>query len=279
MSIRIDTHQHFWTLARDDYGWLTPELKTLYRDYGPADLSPLLAAAGIDKTVLVQAAASVDETRYLLDLAERHDFIAGVVGWIDMKGGFDSVEILSVLGEHPKFLGIRPMVQDIEDRDWLLKPTLATVFDAVIKLGLRFDALVKPLHLPNLLTLLKRYPELRAVINHGAKPDIANESWQPWAEQVSRLADETAAYCKLSGLITETGNTQSYRDVEPYADHLLASFGEDRLMWGSDWPVLNLRGNYRQWHSEFRRWARPLDTAARAKIEGGNAAIFYGLQV
>lgn len=277
MPHRIDSHQHFWTLERDDYGWLTPELTALYRDFQPSDLAPLLGQAGVHRTVLVQAAPTLAETRYLLELAERHDFIAGVVGWVGMEGGQTSIDILEALQDNPLFLGVRPMIQDIADPAWMLRPSLAPALEAVAAFGLTFDALVKPVHLPNLLELLQRHPDLRTVIDHGAKPDIASGQWVPWARWIDRVAEETSACCKLSGLITEAGEGHSFPELAPYMDHLLDSFGAERLMWGSDWPVLNLRSDYPGWVTATRLWLAPLAAGDREAIEGGNAVRFYGL--
>ena len=277
MAIRIDSHQHFWTLERNDYGWLTPQQTVLYRDYLPKDLQPFLKQAGIHKTVLVQAAPSVAETRYLLQLADDHEFVAGVVGWVDMEGGQASRYDLEALRANPLLLGVRPMVQDIADPAWMLRPSLQPLFEAVEATNLCFDALVKPVHLPYLLELLKRCPNLRVVVDHGAKPNIAEGQWQPWADWISRIAKQTRAYCKLSGLITEGSDMHSFQDLIPYMDHLLASFGAERMMWGSDWPVLNLRADYLGWHAATGRWLSRLSDAHREAIEGDNAARFYGL--
>ena len=277
MTGRIDSHQHFWTINRKDYGWLTPELTALYRDYLPPDLEPVLLQAGIRQTILVQAAPTLDETRYLLELAERHDFIAGVVGWVDMEGGQASIDILEALRANPFFLGVRPMIQDIADPAWMLRPSQQIVIEAVAASDLSFDALVRPVHLPHLLQLLHRHPDLRAVIDHGAKPDIAAGQWDPWAMWIDRIAAESSAYCKLSGLITEAGGHQSFPDLVPYMDHLLERFGAARLMWGSDWPVLNLRSDYAGWVAASRNWLAPLADADREAIECHNAARFYGL--
>lgn len=278
MSLRIDSHQHFWSLARGDYGWLTPALAPLYRDFLPADLAPLLADAGVDRTVLVQAAPTVDETRYLLDLAKSGEFIAGVVGWVDMEGGEEAVSLLAELADDSRLVGIRPMIQDIPDPAWITRPALAPVTTTLIELGLCFDALVKPAHLPFLLGHLERYPDLKVVVDHGAKPDIANMAWQPWANGIAAIAERTAACCKVSGLITEAASSQTYEDLVPYLDHLLEAFGPERLIWGSDWPVLNLAGDYAAWHEATGAWLSKLSGDERAGIEGLNAARFYGLQ-
>ena len=277
MTLRIDAHQHFWTLRRTDYGWLTPQLKPLYRDFQPADMAPLLAAGRIARTILVQAAPTVDETRYLMQLAERNDSIAGVVGWIDMASGAAAND-LAELAANPKLVGIRPMIHNIKDPAWIVRPNLAAATEAITERGLCFDALVRPMHLPYLLEFLQRHPALKTVIDHGAKPNIAEGRWQPWADSMSEIAETTGAFCKLSGLLTEADPTQGYEDLEPYMDHLLSAFGPERLMWGSDWPVLNLAGNYRDWLAMAERFLQRLGKAEREQMLGGNAARFYGLE-
>jgi len=276
--MRIDGHQHFWTTQRDDYGWLTPNLETLYRDFMPEDLQPLLDQAGIDQTVLVQAAATTDETRYLLGIAEYHSMVAGVVGWIDMDSPTDAIEALDEFGQHRKFVGIRPVIQDIEDPAWIDRPELGLVLDALVKRKVCFDALVRSIHLPFLLNCLTRHPQLRVVIDHGAKPDIAGGEWQPWADSIAAIAYQTSAYCKISGLITEASDAQSYDDVMRYLDHLLEKFGPERLIWGSDWPVLNLAGDYEGWHDASTARLGVLSEQDRDNILGRNVIRFYGLQ-
>ncbi len=277
--MRIDSHQHFWRVDRGDYGWLTPALGELYRDYLPDDLRPLLQQTGVQRSILVQAAPTAEETHYMLGLAAANDFIAGVVGWVDMENEHESLMQLEMLTNDKKFLGIRPMIQDIGDPDWMLRPGLDSTFRKLIALDFRFDALVKPEHLTNLLELLKRYPALEVVIDHGAKPNIGASEYEPWAGAMANIARQTNAYCKLSGLITETDTSQSYADVWRYCDHLLDNFGPDRLMWGSDWPVLNLRGSYVDWHTEFANWLSPLSSAERRSILGGTASDFYALDL
>ncbi len=276
--MRIDGHQHFWTTQRDDYGWLTPELEILYRDFGPEDLKPLLDQAGVDHTVVVQAAATTNETRYLLGIAEHHSMIAGVVGWVDMDSPTDAIEALDEFVPHPKFVGIRPMIQEIEDPAWIDRPELGVVLDALTEDNLCFDALVRSVHLPYLLNCLTRHPNLRVVIDHGAKPNIAGGEWQPWADGISAIANQTSAYCKISGLITEASDTQTYDDVMPYLDHLLEVFGPDRLIWGSDWPVLNLAGDYQGWRDASTARLNALSEQDRDKILGRNAIDFYNLK-
>ncbi len=274
--MRIDAHQHFWQLARADYSWLSPEMAVLYRDYLPEDLIRHLERCQIEGTVLVQAAATVAETEYMLSLADRHDFIKGVVGWVDFDG-MNAIRDLERLAKNQKFKGVRPMIQDMENIDWMLSDWLDPVFKKLIELDLCFDALVKPEHLSNLLILLKRYPDLKVVIDHGAKPNIVDRQFDAWAKGMARLASETGAYCKVSGLWTEAGGDVSLDAMVPYMAHLLESFGPDRLMWCSDWPVLNLAGEYGDWFSQAKLVFVVLKEAEQNAIFGGNAEAFYGL--
>ncbi len=274
MSIRIDAHQHFWRLARGDYGWLTPRLAPIYRDFAPDDLRPLLAAARIDKTILVQAAPSVDETRFLLDIAARTPFVAGVVGWVDFAAP-DAGETIAALASDPLLVGLRPMLHDIPDPDWMLQSDLAPAFAAIEAHGLVFDALVRPIHLPNLKTLAERYPELAIVIDHGAKPLIASGVLDPWRTEIAALGRFGNVSCKLSGLVTEAGEGWTPAKFQPFIAHLLACFGTSRLMFGSDWPVCTLAAGYGEWLSMVEAVIAPLDAAGRAAILGGNAARIY----
>lgn len=276
MSQAIDAHQHFWKLDRGDYRWLTPDIEPLYRDFLPQHLRPLLRRAGIGKTVLVQAADTLAETRYLLSLAEQVDFVAAVVGWIDMEDA-NAPETLAELAENPNLVGIRPMIQDIPDADWMLRPRLQPAFDAVCRLGLTFDALVKPVHLDSLLTLLRRHPDLPTVIDHAAKPDIANGGNDRWRAQMRELAALDHCHCKLSGLVTEAGDDPQRAPIQRYMAFLLECFGAEKLMWGSDWPVLNLADDYLGWRAQSERFADQLPAADRARIFGGTATAFYGL--
>ncbi|MEP1585360.1 MAG: amidohydrolase family protein [Tateyamaria sp.] len=269
----IDAHQHFWQVARGDYGWLTPELTALYRDFMPADLKPLLSQDGVGASILVQAAPTVAETDFLLRIADETPFVLGVVGWVDFNGP-DAAEDIARLAAHPKLVGLRPMIQDIVDDDWMLGPALAPAFEAMIAHDLTFDALVLPRHLPRLHTLLTRHPKLRAVIDHGAKPEIALGAFDAWAKDIAMIANECGAYCKLSGLLTEAGDW-SRAQVAPYMEHLLTQFGSDRLVWGSDWPVLTLAADYGVW-CEMARSFMP-DAQTEAAVFGANAIEAYRL--
>lgn len=272
----IDAHHHFWTLARGDYDWLTADLPVLYRDFGPGDLTPLLDAGGIRRSVLVQAAPTVAETRHLIGIANTWDRVAAVVGWVDLAD--PAVEtVLDELAGHAVLRGIRPMIQDIADDDWMLGPAVERGLCALVERGLRFDALVLPRHLSRLRVLLERHPDLPVVIDHGAKPEIAHRRLESWAQDIARIASETNACCKLSGLVTEAGTGWRIDDLRPVVDHLLASFGSDRLMWGSDWPVVELAGGFARWRETSLALLASLDAEAQAAILGGTAARFYGI--
>ena len=200
--IRVDAHQHFWSIARTDYGWLTPALPRLYRDMLPAELAPLLRRSGIAKTIVVQAAESEAETEFLLDLATQNDFIAGVVGWTDLAAP-DAEARIERLARNPRLVGVRPMLQDMADDEWLLRDSVAPAIDAMTRAGLRLDALVRPRHLSMLLRVADRHPDLPIVIDHAAKPEIRNGSIDAWSSDIRRLANQTRALCKLAGLVTE----------------------------------------------------------------------------
>ncbi len=277
---QIDAHQHYWQPLRGDYDWMPKDDPILARAYAPRDLEPRLKAHGIEKTVLVQAAATVYESEYLLGIADATDSVAGVVGWVDFERP-DDIEHLRRLAAHPKFLGVRPMIQDIPDVNWMLRDDVQWGFRAVCDLGLTFDALGFPAHLDNFLTLLKRYPDMRVVIDHCMKPRIrdhaqAPEAFRHWADGMARLADQTGAFCKFSGLVTEAREDWTIGDLRPCADHVVQSFGADRLMWGSDWPVCRLRAPYDRWRATAQELVADLDAADRAWIFGGSAVKFYG---
>lgn len=281
-SLRIDAHQHFWTLARGDYRWLTPALAPLYRDFGPSDLAPHLADAQIDATVLVQAADSVAETEFLLSIARSTAFVAGVVGWVDLDGA-DASRELERLAREPKFLGVRPMLQDLDDELWILRPRVLEALRTAQALELRFDALVKPRQLPALCELRAMLPELRIVIDHAAKPELASgatwRGWSEWRARMSELAGASRTCCKLSGLVTECGPNWSIAAMTETTEFLRASFGAERLLWGSDWPVVELVSNYAHWRKASDELTRSWNSRERSQLFGATAASFYGLPV
>jgi len=271
---RIDAHHHVWHIARGDYPWLTPALP-IYRDYGLDDLRPLLG--DITGTVLVQAAPTEAETAFLLAVAQGSaGLVRGVVGWIDLSEP-DAPARAAALAGSPRLKGLRPMLQDIPDTDWILRPEAQPGLHAMAELGLRLDALIQPRHLPGMLVLAERHPELQVVVDHAAKPDIAGKVWQPWADDMARLARDTTMCCKLSGLATEAGPAWQVADLRRYVDHVVECFGADRVMWGSDWPVVDLAGGFAAWRAASRGLLAGLATADRDAVLGGTAIRFYQL--
>ena len=274
----VDAHHHVWQLARGDYGWLTPALAPIYRDFTLADLLPLLADSGIGTTVLVQAAPTVAETHFLLQVARASGgLVRGVVGWADLAAE-DADATLARLARDPLLKSVRPMLQDIADPDWILRADVGRALAVLPRLDLCFDALVTPMQLPALLRMIERHPDLDVVVDHGAKPAIATARTQPWADLIVALARNPRVHCKLSGLVTEAGKRWTIGSLQPYVDHLVACFGPDRLLWGSDWPVVNLGGGYRRWSAAAQALLAGLGVAERAAIMGINARRFYRLE-
>ncbi len=267
----IDAHFHVWRLDRGDYDWLKPELP-IHRDYGLDDYRPLLG--DITGSILVQAAATDAETDFMVATARASaGLVRGVVGWTDLAAG-DAVAKVEALARQPEIRGLRPMLQDIADTDWIFRAEVQAGLRAMAANGLRLDLLVTPRHLARLPELAGLHPDLAVVVDHGAKPAIAAGGFQPWAEHIARIAAETPWCCKLSGLATEAAPDWKAEDLRRYVDHLLGCFGPERLMWGSDWPVVELAGGFAAW----RRAALTLLPAEfQPAVLGGTAARFYGV--
>lgn len=273
----LDAHQHFWTVARGDYGWMTPDLTPLLRDFGPEDLAPLMARAGITRTILVQAAETEAETDFLLGIAERTDFVAGVVGWLDMTSA-DFPARLAACRARPKWVGLRPMLQEHEP-ELLLDPTLRANLRHVEAAGVPFDILTHPRHLPAVTRALSEVPRLRAVLDHLSKPRIALGEMDPWRAHIDALAAMPNISCKVSGMVTEAGPGWTPADIRPFVAHVARAFGPDRLIFGTDWPVCTLAAS----HAEVALLARTLLSEIFGPEELGrifetNGAAFYGLR-
>lgn len=276
--MRVDAHQHFWRIDRGDYGWLTAQaFPRLYRDFLPEDLAPSLVRTRIDKTVLVQAAETAEETRFLLEIAAKTPFVAGVVGWTDFASP-DAPAAIERLARDRRLKGLRPMLQDLADEDWILHPDVQPALRATEQNGLRFDALVRPAQLPALRRMLNGHPDLPVVVDHGAKPPIAASEMEPWAGHMRAIARDSRALCKLSGLATEAPDGWTVETLRPYVDVLLEAFGPSRLMFGSDWPVLTHNGDYLGWFAAAETLTAGLSDAERKQVFGGTAAAFYGLE-
>jgi len=272
--MKIDAHQHFWSLARGDYGWLDHAPPQLQRDFAPGDLEPLLRAQGITGTILVQAAPTEGETDFLLDIARGWPLACGVVGWAPLDDA-GAPAAIARLAREPLLVGLRPMLHDLEDPRWVLRPRVLQALRAMAEAGLVFDALVRPVHLPHVHRLAIEVPDLKIVIDHAAKPRIADQVQEPWRSDIERLAALPRVSCKLSGLLTEAGADLRAERLRPYVDHVLRCFGPRRVLWGSDWPVLTLAASYGRWCELTTQWLAHLAEPERALIWSGNAAAVY----
>lgn len=273
----LDSHQHFWQVGRFDYPWMTSDLGVLYQDYLPSMLEPTLAQNEVSQTVLVQASNSVDESRWLLSLADDHPFIAGVVGWADLMSPELDLQ-LDELTSHPKFKGVRHLVESEPEDDWLLQPQVLRGLNRLTAYDLSYDLLVHTRHLKHIPKVADSCPELRLVIDHMAKPRIASREMQEWAEQLKPVASHQNIFCKLSGLVTEADwNEWSTSDLSPYVDYALELFGPERLMFGSDHPVCLLAASYGEVLNSFREILKDLSGEDRTRIFSHNAEQFYRL--
>ncbi len=273
--LTIDSHQHFWRLSAPWCNWPTSAEEAIHRDFSPEDVLPHLSAAGIDKTIVVQAAPDVRETRSLLELADNNDFIAGVVGWVDFEKPEQALSDIGSLSQNPKFLGVRPMLQSIEEVNWILRPEFGPIFAELISRQLVFDALIKPAHITTIKQLAARYPDLKVIIDHAAKPDIVNRVIMPWATELTDAAQRQNIFCKLSGLLTESQPGDGFEILKPYVQKIFAAFGPKRVLWGSDWPVVKLNGDYAKWHEMSAQFTETFSESERYAIFGGNAARLY----
>jgi L-fuconolactonase len=278
--MRIDAHQHYWDTNAFDYGWTAAGLPALDADFLPADLEPQTAAVGIDRTVTVQVLHTLRETAWLLGLARANPSIAGVVGWADLQGPPDELAAtLTELRGDPLFVGIRHLVHEEPDDDWLVRPAVLRGLGVAAAIGVPYDLLLRPRHLRHVPVLSERQPALRMVIDHIAKPLIAEGVVEPWATEFRAAAADPNVWCKLSGMVTEADHaTWSADDLAPYVEIALAAFGVDRLMYGSDWPVCTLAGSYAQVIGALRAVLGSIDADVEARIFGGSAAEFYGIQ-
>jgi L-fuconolactonase len=278
----IDSHQHFWNLDLVEYSWLVPEFGPLYRTYEPRELEPQLKAAGVDKTVLVQAANSYEDTNYMLRKADEFDWILGVVGWLPLDNPREAESMLNrKYFEHPKFCGVRHLIHEEQDTNWLARPLVLEGLKLLADRGLTFDVVsVLPEHLKHVPALAEKLPTLRIVIDHLSKPPIKDAGWQPWADQIAACAEAPNVFAKLSGLNTAADwGTWTAADLQPYITHAVKHFGAERLMFGSDWPVAVLAGDYRKVKDETEKAITHLEEAQREAIWSGTAAAFYARKI
>ncbi|MBO1002320.1 amidohydrolase family protein [Pseudogracilibacillus auburnensis] len=274
--MRIDSHQHFWKLSRGDYNWLTPDFGILYQDYLPNDLLEDLKKHQIDKTILVQAADSIEETYYMFELMESHPFIAGVVGWLDFEAD-DFTEQLKRMMKVAGFVSVRPMLQDIEDDNWVLREKVVNNIKVLHEWQIPLDILIYPRHLKVIKQLLEMIPNLKCVIDHLAKPQIKEKQFDTWSKEIATIASFPNVYCKISGVITEADHKHwSAEDCRQYILHCINVFTEDRIMFGSDWPVCLLAGSYSEVYDTADIVIKDmLDENGWKKFYGKNAEDFY----
>jgi L-fuconolactonase len=272
----IDAHQHLWRIGRNDCAWPGPDLPAIHRDFHIGELIEVAAPLGVTGTVLVQSQPSDLDTDWLCALAEAEPFIKGVVGWADLKAPSAPARIAE-LARRPMLKGLRPMLQALPQDDWIADPALAPAIEAMVEAGLAFDALVYARHLPHVLTLARRHPQLTIIIDHAAKPPIAAGELEPWRTAMSAFAGLPQVCCKLSGLLTEAAPGHGVRELGPFVEAVIETFGPERLIWGSDWPVLLLAGDYAGWLEQSLAMTARLGSEAQAAIFGRNAEGAYRL--
>jgi len=275
--MRIDTHQHYWRYNPHDYGWMLPGMEILKKDHLPVDLLPLLKEVGIDGTVAVQARQTLEETRWLLDLADQYPFIKGVVGWVDLRSP-ELHEQLERFSSHPKLCGVRHVVHDEPDDRFMLREDFVRGIGMLADFGLTYDLLLFPQHLPVACELAGLFPEQPFVLDHISKPLIKDGVLEPWATDLRRLAAFPNVTCKVSGMVTEA-DWQAWKpeDFAPYLDVVFEAFGIQRVMIGSDWPVCTVAGTYPQVMQVALDYVAQLSEAEQADVLGNNAIRFYGL--
>lgn len=276
MTRIIDSHVHFWTIGGPGHSWPDADWPIIHRDFLPADLRAAATDTTLVGAVLVQSQPDDRDTDWMQSVAAEDPLVMGIVGWAALDAA-DAPQRIATLAARPKLVGLRPMLQGIDDSDWILNPALDPAIEAMIAGGLRFDALIQPRHLPVIATFADRWPSLPIVVDHGAKPAARDNQLEPWAEGIAALASRPNVWGKLSGLRTEQAPGQPAAELAPYVAHLVESFGE-KLMFGSDWPVLLHAGDsYADWIATVRELANVNDAEAE-RLFAGAATDFYGLE-
>ena len=244
-SQMIDTHQHLWIISEREYSWLKPEYGVIYDDFGPELIEPQLAPAGVTGTVMVQSADTYADTFYMLDVAAKHKFVKGVVGWVPLNRPDEASAALDVLVKNPVFKGVRNLIHDYPDPKWILKPEVLEGIGHLASRNLVMDFVtVNTDHMSCLPVIAEKYPNLKIVIDHLSKPGIKNKDWEPWASDMAKAAKYPNIYAKISGLNTASDYNWSFKDWIPYVDHVVSIFGSNRVMLGGDWPVILLANDY-----------------------------------
>jgi L-fuconolactonase len=277
--MRIDAHQHYWDPQAVDYFWMPQDHPVLSRPYWPADLEPILERNQFAGSVVVQAAHDPREAAWMLALADSHPSILGVVAWTDLTAP-NLPDSLDILQKHPKFKGIRHLVQDEPDANWLLRQDVLEGLGELARRGIPYDILVKPPQLHVVEPLAEKLPDLPVVIDHIAKPYIADGIFDGWAQRMESISRIPHVHVKMSGMITEAKlDSWTAGDLRPYVQHVFRTFGPDRILFGSDWPVCLLAGTWKEVLAAFTQALGPLDQDTRAKMLGENAARFYKLDL
>ena len=276
---RIDAHQHFWNMSKTDYPWLIPAYGPIYANFFPRDLEPQLKAAGIDQTVLVQSMDSLEDTVAMLTQAEDFDWIGAVVGWVPLLDHVAERKALDRYSKHPKFRGIRHLIHEEKDPDWVVQPAVVEGLKILADYGLSFDVVaVFPNHLKHVPTLAEKIPNLKYIINHLAKPPVKEKQMGPWADQMAAAAQSPNVYAKISGLNTAADWANwSAADLKPYIDFAIEKFDADRLMFGGDWPVAILAGDYAKVWAETNKALQGRSQTEIDAILGGTAEKVYRL--
>jgi L-fuconolactonase len=274
----IDSHHHLWKYSAAEYGWITPEMSVIRRDFLPADLEPLMHHFGINGTVAVQARQTLDETAWLLELARQHELIRGVVGWVPLVEGDKVKPHLERFAGDRKLRGVRHVVQDEPDPRYILRSDFNRGVRALRDFKLRYDILIFERHLPAAIEFVDRHPNQVFILDHIAKPRIKEGVLKPWDANMRELAKRQNVYCKLSGMVTEADAKRwTAANLQPYIDVVLQAFGPKRLMYGSDWPVMLLAGDYVRWYDVVANNIAKLSKSEQDRIMGGTAAEAYGL--
>jgi len=272
---RIDSHQHFWQYNPSEHVWMNDSMLSLKKDFYPSDLEPLLQEINFNGCIAVQARQSMEETNWLLNLADNNNFIKGVVGWVDLRSP-TIYQQLEAYRNNNKLVGVRHVVHDEQDDYFMLQPSFLNGIAALKEFDLTYDLLLFPKHIPVAVQLIKKFPDQLFVIDHIAKPFISKQEISPWKEDLKELAYYPNVYCKLSGMVTETNwNNWKKDDFKPYLDIVTESFGADKIMIGSDWPVCTLSGNYAATMKIVTDYANQFPVDISNAILGGNCIEFY----
>ena len=275
--MKIDSHQHFWRYSAREYGWIDDSMAALRRDFLPGDLRSEMRRASIDACIAVQARQTLEETRWLLELAEANPFVAGVIGWVDLQSD-DAAAQLARFSSHPKLLGVRHIVQSEPDDRFMLRPAFCQGISLLADCDLTYDILIYPRHLRTAAELVSRFPHQRFVLDHLAKPDIRSGELREWDAGIRELARFPLVFCKLSGLVTEADwGRWAPDDIRPYLDVAFDAFGGRRLLIGSDWPVCTVAADYARTMSVVEGYLAHRPAHEHAAVMGGNAERLWHL--